>query len=152
MSYKFEGTIRKIPDKDATFVEIPFDVEKECGAKRVKVKAKFDGLEYRGSIVSMGQGCYIIGITKAIRKEIGKDAGDNIFIELEKDVEVREIELPVDFQSELDKNEEALKFYNNLSYSAKRKYYQWITSAKKEDTRQKRIVEAVLKLQSNVKL
>ena len=152
MSYKFEGIIKKIPDKDATFVEIPFDVEKEFGAKRVKVKAKFDGVDYRGSIVSMGQGCYMIGITKAIRNQIGKEAGDNIFVEVEKDEEVREIQLPEDFKNELEKNEEALKFYNTLSYSAKRKYYQWITSAKKEETRQKRINEAVLKLESNIKL
>lgn len=152
MSYKFEGIIKKIPDKDATFVEIPFDVEKEFGAKRVKVKAKFDGVDYRGSIVSMGQGCYMIGITKAIRNQIGKEAGDNIFVEVEKDEEVREIQLPEDFKNELEKNEEALKFYNTLSYSAKRKYYQWITSAKKEETRQKRINEAVLKLELNIKL
>ena len=152
MSYKFEGIIKKIPDKDATFVEIPFDVEKEFGAKRVKVKAKFDGVYYRGSIVSMGQGCYMIGITKAIRNQIGKEAGDNIFVEVEKDEEVRKIQLPEDFKNELEKNEEALKFYNTLSYSAKRKYYQWITSAKKEETRQKRINEAVLKLESNIKL
>lgn len=152
MSHNFEAIIKKIPDKDATYIEIPFDVEKEFGAKRVKVKAKFNGVEYRGSIVKMGLDCHMIGITKAIRKEMGKDVGDSIFVEIEKDEEVREIDLPMDFKDELEKNDEALKFYNSLSYSAKRKYYQWITSAKKEETRQKRIVEAVLKLESNIKL
>ena len=152
MSYKFEATIRKVQDKDATFIEIPFDVEKEFGAKRVKVKAKFDGVDYRGSIVSMGQGCYMIGITKAIRNQIGKSYGDNVFVEVEKDEEVREIELPIDFKTELEKNEEALKYYNNLSYSAQRKYYQWITSAKKEETRKRRIMEAISKLECNIKL
>ncbi|OSB12379.1 YdeI/OmpD-associated family protein [Paraclostridium bifermentans] len=152
MSYNFEAIIKKIPDKDATFIEIPFDVEKEFGARRVKVKAKFDGVDYRGSIVNMGQDCFIIGITKAIRKEIGKDAGDNVFVEVEKDEEIREVEIPVDFKAELDKSEEALNFYNSLSYSAKKKYYQWITSAKKETTRQKRIIESILKLESKIKL
>ncbi|CEN80145.1 YdeI/OmpD-associated family protein [Paraclostridium sordellii] len=152
MVYNFEATIKKIPDKDATFIEIPFNVEKEFGAKRVKVKAKFDGINYRGSIVSMGNGYYMIGITKSIRKEIGKDTGDNLFVEIEKDEEVREIELPKDFKVELEKNKIALKFYDNLSYSSKRKYYQWITSAKKEETRRKRINEAIFKLESNVKL
>lgn len=152
MSYKFEGIIRKIPDKDATFIEIPFDVEKEFGAKRVKVKAKFDNANYRGSIVSMGQGAFIIGITKAIRNEIGKTVGDSISVEIERDEELRQVELPVDFKEQLDKNEEAVKFYNELSYSAKRKYYQWVTSAKKEETRQKRITEAISKLQEHMKL
>lgn len=151
MSYKFEATIQKVPDKDGAFIEVPFDIEKEFGAKRVKIKAKFDGLDYRGSIVSM-DGCYIIGITKAIRNEIGKNAGENIFVEIEKDEEVREIDLPMDFKIELEKSGEALKFYNGLSYSIKRKYYQWIISAKKEETRQKRIIEAIEKLEANIKL
>ncbi|MFR3499487.1 MAG: YdeI/OmpD-associated family protein [Paraclostridium bifermentans] len=152
MSYNFEAIIKKISDKDATFIEIPFDVEKEFGARRVKVKTKFDGIDYRGSIVNMGQDCFIIGITKAVRKQIGKDVGDIVFIEVEKDEEIREVEIPEDFKSELDKNKEALNFYNSLSYSAKRKYYQWITGAKQETTRQKRITESVSKLESKIKL
>lgn len=152
MSYKFEAIIQKAPDKDATFIEIPFDVEVEFKAKRVKVKAKFDGVKYRGSIVNMGLGCYIIGITKAIRKEIGKEALDKVFVEIEKDEEERVIELPDDFKNAISENEDAMKFYKSLSYSSKKKYYQWITSAKKQETREKRIREAVLKLKSNVKL
>lgn len=152
MIYKFDTKIIKMPDKDATFIEIPFDIEKEFGTKRVKVKAKFDGIDYRGSIVNMGHSCYIIGITKAIRKQIGKDAGENISVEIEKDEDIREIELPTDFKNVLEANEEAVKFYNKLSYSAQRKYYQWITSAKKEETRQKRIAEATKKLEENIKL
>lgn len=152
MIHNFEGTLKKIEGKDATYIEIPFDVEKEFGAKRVKVKAKFDGVDYRGSIVSMGQGCYIIGVTKAIRSQIGKSAGESILVCIEKDDELRNIELPIDFKSKLEGNEEALRFYNRLSYSGKRKYYQWITSAKKDETRQKRIRQAVLNLESNIKL
>ncbi|MGL5379629.1 DUF1905 domain-containing protein [Clostridium sp.] len=152
MSYKFEAVIKKIEDKDATFIEIPFDVEKEFGAKRVKVKAKFDDIEYRGSIVNMGHGCHIIGITKEIRNKIEKSYGDIIAVEVEKDEEVREVELPQDLKMELDKNEKALEFYNNLSFSAKKKYCQWITSAKKDETRQKRVLEAINKLEAKIKI
>ncbi len=152
MTYKFEATIQNISNKDATYVEIPFDVEKEFGSKRVKVKATFDGINYRGSIVKMGLPCYIIGITKDIRKQIGKEAGDNVFVEIEKDEDVRIVELPDDLKSAINKNEEAMKFYESLSYSAKRKYVQWITSAKKAETREKRIMEAVLKLEGKVRL
>ena len=69
----------------------------------------------------MGHGIYIIGILKSIRKEINKEAGDKIFVEIEKDEDVREVELPLDFKTELEQNEEALKFYNILSYSSKEK-------------------------------
>lgn len=152
MTFKFEAIIQKHPDKDATYIEIPFDVEKEFSAKRVKVKANFDGIEYRGSIVRMGLPCYMIGMTKAIRNQIGKEAGDSVFVEIEKDEDIREIELPEDFKSELYNNEEAKEFYEKLSYSAKKKYYLWITSAKRLETREKRIIEAVSKLEANIKL
>lgn len=152
MSYKFEAIIQKHEGKDAAYIEIPFDVEKEFKAKRVKVKAMFDGFKYRGSIVKMGLPCYMIGLTKEVRKNIGKEVGDTIFVEIEKDEDIREIELPDDFKNELEKNEEALEFYNSLSYSVKRKYFQWITSAKKAETREKRIQEALIKLEENTKI
>lgn len=152
MKYTFEAMIQKHPEKDATYIEIPFDVEKEFGAKRVKVVASFDGIEYRGSIVKMGLPCYMIGLTKEIRNKLGKEAGDSIVVEVKKDEEVREIVLPEDVKKELVQNKEALEFYESLSYSGKRKYYQWITSAKKAETREKRIHEAVEKLQNKVKL
>lgn len=152
MVYKFEAVIKKHPDKDATFIEIPFDVEETFGSKRVKVKAKFDEVEYRGSIVKMGLPCYMIGITKAIRKEIGKEAGDSISVEIEKDEEERVVELPENFKLALDKNKAAKDFYESLSYSAKRKYVQWIAGAKKSETREKRISEAVIKLENSIKI
>ena len=152
MQKVFEAVIKKVKGKDATYVEIPFDVEEVFGAKRVKVLAYFDEVQYRGSIVRMGLPCYMLGITKDIRKKIGKESGDIVTVRVEKDEEVREIDMPEDFKKALKKDNEAVKFYEGLSYSAKRKYYQWITGAKKEETRQKRISEAVLKLKENKKL
>jgi hypothetical protein len=52
------------------------------------VEATFDGEPYRGSVVNMGVKdaaghiCYIIGITKAIRQQIGKSFGDTIEVTL----------------------------------------------------------------------
>ena len=151
-TYKFEAEIKKHDGKDATYIEIPFDVEKEFGAKRVKVKAKFDSEEYRGSIVRMGMPCYIIGITKDIRNKIGKSYGDIISVEVEKDEEERIIDIPMEFEEKLKLNDLAYKFFKSLSYSQKRKYVQWISSAKKEETKQKRIEEALIKLENNTKI
>ena len=151
-SYKFEAEIKKHDEKDATYIEIPFDIEKEFGTKRVKVKAKFDSEEYRGSIVRMGNPCYIIGITKEIRNKIGKSYGDIISVEVEKDEDERIVELPMEFEENLKLNDLAYKFFENLSYSQKRKYVKWITSAKKDETKKKRIEEAILNLKNNIKL
>lgn len=150
--YIFEAEIKKHEGKDATYIEVPIYVEKEFGAKRIKIKAKFDGVEYRGSIVKMGLPCYMIGITKEIRSKIGKTYGDIISVELERDEEERIIELPIEFKEKLVQNSDAYKFYESLSYSQKRKYFQWITSAKKEETKIKRIEEAIKKLENSIKL
>lgn len=150
--YSFIAEIKKHEGKDATYIEIPLDVEKEFGAKRVKVKVKFDDVEYRGSIVKMGLPCYMIGITKEIRNKIDKTYGDIVNVELEKDEEERIIELPTEFKEKLIQNNDAYKFYESLSYSQKRKYFQWITSTKKEEIKIKRMEEAIEKLENNIKL
>ncbi|MGL5479695.1 MAG: DUF1905 domain-containing protein, partial [Clostridium sp.] len=54
MKKEFKAQIKKVEGKNASYIEIPFDVEAVYKKKRVKVKAKFDGIEYRGSIVKMG--------------------------------------------------------------------------------------------------
>lgn len=75
-TYEFEAEIKKVPDIDGAYVEIPFDVKAEFGKGRVAVKATFDGVEYNGSLVKMGTPCHIIGIRKDIRRKIGKQPGD----------------------------------------------------------------------------
>lgn len=78
--YEFKATIKKVPDIDGAFIEIPFDVRAEFGKGRVPVHATFDGEPYDGSIVRMGAPCHIIGIRKDIRAKIGKQPGDTISV------------------------------------------------------------------------
>lgn len=49
---------------------------------RLLVNATFDGIPYRGQVVKMGTPCYIIGVTKQIRKQIGKSLGDMVEVVL----------------------------------------------------------------------
>jgi hypothetical protein len=80
--YEFDAVIRKKPDMDAAYVEIPFDVKKEFGKGRVLVHALFDGEPYDGQVVKMGTPCHIIGLRKDIRARIGKQAGDMVHVTL----------------------------------------------------------------------
>ena len=81
-TYEFEAIIHKVPDQDAAYIAVPFDIKETFGKGRVKVNATFDGEPYTGSIVNMGVKnadgsiCYIIGIRKDIRAKIGKQPGD----------------------------------------------------------------------------
>lgn len=82
--YEFEAEIKKVPDIDGAYVEIPFDVKEEFGKGRVPVTATFDGVEYEGSLVKMKTPCHIIGIRKDIRAKIGKQPGDFIKVILKE--------------------------------------------------------------------
>jgi len=81
-TYEFDAEIKKAPDMDAAYIEIPFDVKAEFGKGRVPVHATFDGEPYDGSVVKMGTPCHIIGIRKDIRVKIGKVPGDLIKVTL----------------------------------------------------------------------
>jgi len=84
--YEFEAEIKKVPDIDGAYIEIPFDVKAEFGKGRVKVNATFDGEPYEGSLVRMKTPCHIIGIRKEIRAKIGKQAGDTIKVTIKERV------------------------------------------------------------------
>ena len=81
-TYEFDAQIKKNPDMDAAYIEIPFDVKAEFGRGRVLVHASFDGEPYDGQLVKMGTQCHVIGIRKDIRKKIGKQPGDMIYVTL----------------------------------------------------------------------
>jgi hypothetical protein len=83
-TYEFEAKIKKVPDIDGAYVEIPFDVKQEFGKGRVPVVATFNGVEYIGSIVKMGMPCHIIGIRKDIRAKINKQSGDIIKVTIKE--------------------------------------------------------------------
>lgn len=76
--YEFEAEIKKVPDINGAYIEIPFDVKAEFGKGRVPVTATFDGEPYEGSLVKMKTTCHIIGIRKDIREKIDKQPGDTI--------------------------------------------------------------------------
>jgi len=84
MIYEFDAIIQKVPDIDGAYVEIPFDVKATFGKGRVPVHATFDGEPYDGSLVRMGTPCHILGILKAIRAKIGKQAGDTVRVTIEE--------------------------------------------------------------------
>ncbi|MEX6690547.1 YdeI/OmpD-associated family protein [Danxiaibacter flavus] len=60
-----------------------------------------------------------------------------------RQVTQKEIETPADLQKALDKNKAAKKYFEDLSYGYKKEYVEHINSAKREETRNERIVKVV---------
>ncbi len=145
--YEFDAEIKKHDTINAAFIEFPYNVEKEFGVKgQVKVRATFDGYEYQGSLAKMGHRCHCLGITQKIRNEIGKNPGDIVRVTLTKDNEPRIIEIPDDLKKRFAENGEAKNFFDTLSFTNRKEYVQWIISAKKQETRDKRLNKAICML------
>ena len=77
---EFDAVILQNEDMDASYVEVPFDIKALYGKGRLLVHATFDGVPYDGQIVKMETLCYIIGVRKDIRKQIGKNFGDIVHV------------------------------------------------------------------------
>ncbi len=82
--FSFDAVLRKVPDLDGAYIEIPFDVPAVFGRGRVKVRATFDGVPYDGSLVRMGTPGHILGVRKDIRVKIGKRPGDSIHVTIQE--------------------------------------------------------------------
>lgn len=138
--FEFDALIMKQDKINAAFIEIPFSVEEAFGTKgQVKVSATFDGIEYRGSLARMGHPCHILGLTQKIREAIGKAPGEIVHVVLKRDAQDRIVAIPQDLLPLLLENPKAMDCFESLSYTNKKKYADWITDAKKAETRAKRL-------------
>jgi bacteriocin resistance YdeI/OmpD-like protein/uncharacterized protein DUF1905 len=148
--YKFKAEIQ--PGRGGgAYVLFPYDVEKEFGTKgHVPVRATFDGVDYMGSLAKYGLPQHMLGVAKAIREQISKGPGDTVLVEVWKDAEIRTVEVPADFQEVLKQNG-LLPFFEKLSYTHRKEYCRWITEAKKEETRSRRLEKAAEMLSKGVK-
>ena len=148
--HTFTATIQNAGGGGA-FVEVPFDVEKAFGSKKPKVKAMIEGVPYRGLLVRMGSDHHLLIILKEIREQIGKTFGDEVKITVEPDTEPRVIEVPAGLKKAFKAEKAAKTFFDKLSYTHQREYVMWINEAKKEETRQSRIVRSIEMLKKGKK-
>ena len=140
--YKFKAKM-EAGDGGGAYVLFPYDTAKEFGSKgRIPVKATFDGVSYTGSLTKYSNPQHVLGVLKAIRKQTGKEPGDTIEVVVWRDEEARTVEVPAQFETGM-KKKGLLPFFEKLSYTHRKEYCGWITGAKKEETRLKRLGKAI---------
>ncbi len=71
--------------------------------------------------------------------------------EVFEEIELKTITVPVEVERLFTKNKKAHHFFETLSYNNKKEYVVWITSAKREETRQARISATIEKLSIGLK-
>jgi hypothetical protein len=139
---KFHAII-ELSGKTATGIAVPAEVVAHLGSsKRPPVRITINGHTYRSTVASMG-GVYMLPISEENRKLAHVSAGDEVEVEIEADTQPREVSVPPDFLEALDRDADAKRFFDGLSYSNKQRIVLSIEGAKTAETRQRRVEKAV---------
>ena len=123
-------------------VEIPFDVKATYGSARPKVSVTVNGVTLRTTVAVYGGKSYI-GFRKEICDAAGLELGKSIAVAIELDTAPRIVDVPEDLRRALAKNATARKAFDSLSYSHRKEHARWVSEAKKEETRARRIARVI---------
>jgi uncharacterized protein YdeI (YjbR/CyaY-like superfamily) len=112
------------------------------GAKRFAVRATVNSYTWRTTVTRMG-GEFLLGLSRAVRQAAGAEAGDTVEVEVELDTAPREVVVPEALSRALAEDSVAGTAFEGLAYSHRKEYARWIDEAKREETRERRVAQAV---------
>ena len=131
------------PPEPMRGLEVPREiVEALGGGKRPAVTITINGHSWRSRVAIM-RGRYLIGLSNANRQAAGVATGDEVEVDVKFDAEPRVVTEPADFAAALDADPLARAAYDRLPYGVKLQQVRAIESAKKPETRRRRIEKAV---------
>ena len=134
------------PPEPMRGLQVPPEVVEALGeGKRPPVTITINGHSWKSRVAIM-RGRYLLGLSNANRKAAGVATGDQVEVELEIDAEPRVVAEPADFARALDADPAARTAYDRLSDSHKREHVLAIESAKKPETRMRRIEKVLAML------
>jgi hypothetical protein len=139
---RFRATLLQ-SGKTATGFEVPEAFVAALGrGKRPSVKVTINGYTYRNTVAVMG-GVFMIGVSAENRAGAGVAGGDEMDVDLELDTAPREVTVPPDFAAALDRDADARRTFDGLSYSNRQWHVLSIEGAKTDETRQRRIARSI---------
>jgi uncharacterized protein YdeI (YjbR/CyaY-like superfamily) len=90
-----------------------------------------------------GNGKHYTVVNKTLQKNCGASVGDQVEVSMVLDEDERTVAVPEDLQSALAQDSKAKQLFDDFAYSHRKEYIEWIISAKKPETRCKRIAKAM---------
>ncbi|MFI5868150.1 YdeI/OmpD-associated family protein [Streptomyces sp. NPDC051546] len=143
---KFRSVVE--PPEPMRGLEVPAEVVTALGeGSRPPVTVTINGHSWRTRLAHL-RGRHLIGLSHANRDASEVEIGEEIEVEVELDTEPRVVVEPPDFAQALDDEPAARTAYDALTTSRKREHVRAIESAKKPETRQRRIEKAVTTLKA----
>ena len=131
-------------------VVVPLDVPALFGKVRAPVRGTVNSFPYRSTIMRYGD-TYYLGLNREVRERAGVDAGDCVAVEMELDDAPREVDVPDELARALGEDADARKAFGALSYTHRKEYARWISEAKRNETRRRRVENAIAMLRDGVR-
>lgn len=139
---RFHTTILQ-GDKTATGIRIPDEiVEGLGGGKRAAVTITMNGFTYRSSIAVVNGAC-MVGVSAENRAGAGVNGGEEVDVEIELDTAPREVTVPPELAAALDADPAARRTFDGLSYSNRLWHALQVTTAKTDETRERRLAKSI---------
>ncbi len=135
-----------VPFGPATAIELTdAQVAELGGGKRAAVVVDIGGRTARVRLGVM-DGRNVIGLSKAVRSQLGVDIGDEVDATVGLDTAEREVEVPDDLAAALAAASGARAAFDALSFTRRKELARGVSEAKRADTRERRIAAAIEEL------
>src|SRR5438270_3512595 len=129
----------------------PFNVKKTFGTTgRVPVKGTVNGFPFRNSLCQMG-GPHFMCVNKQLCAGAKCGVGDMVSVVLERDDKKRVMPLPLFLKKMISGNKAAKANWDRRSFTYQKEHVLWVTSAKQEETRARRVGKLMEALKSGKK-
>jgi hypothetical protein len=125
------------------FVEVPDGVvDALAGGRRPAVLVEINGYRYRSTPAVYGGRSYL-PLRKDVRQAAGIEPGQTVTVTIALDAEPREVDVPDDLAAALRTDPAVEAAFAALSYTHRRELVEQVESAKRGETRQRRIERTV---------
>ena len=126
-----------------TFFVLPKNASAKLPTRsKMTVEGTINGYPFKATLEPDGQRSHWFKVNKKLRVAAGADVGDTVTLEITSSGEEPEPKVPADLRKALAAATKARALWSDITPIARRDWIHWITSAKRPETRARRIDNA----------
>jgi Bacteriocin-protection, YdeI or OmpD-Associated/Domain of unknown function (DUF1905) len=126
-----------------TFLTLPKNASAKLPSRgKTTVEGTINGFPFRATLEPDGQKSHWLRVNRKVRDAAGADAGDVVTLEIAAVRKEPEPRVPADLQRALAATPKARALWSDITPIARRDWIYWITTAKRRETRARRIDNA----------
>lgn len=128
------------PGEDWSFLLLPAAASAKLPSRgMVAVQGTMNGHPFHATLEPDGKKCHWLKVDRKLQDAARAAVGDAVTLELVPATEEPEPEVPADLRKALAEAPKARALWDDITPVARRDWIQWITSAKKQETRTRRV-------------